>query len=140
MENAPNNSRSIRFGSYELDLRAGELRKQGVKIKLQEQPLQLLAMLLANPGQVVTREELRTRLWPADTFVDFAPPGFGSYTVNVKALDAAGNWGAVATFFYIYVKAVPSVSSFTPRGNVFNPKLGQSMTLNYALDVAIEFK
>jgi TolB-like protein/Tfp pilus assembly protein PilF len=52
-------------------LRAGELRKQGVKIKLQEQPFQILAMLLANPGQVVTREGLRSKLWPADTFVDF---------------------------------------------------------------------
>jgi TolB-like protein/Tfp pilus assembly protein PilF len=61
----------IRFGTFEVDLRAGELRKQGVKIKLQEQPFQILAMLLANPGQVVTREELRSKLWPADTFVDF---------------------------------------------------------------------
>jgi TolB-like protein/Flp pilus assembly protein TadD len=52
-------------------LRAGELRKQGVKIKLQEQPLQILTMLLANPGHVVLREELRSRLWPGDTFVDF---------------------------------------------------------------------
>src|SRR6202158_1320828 len=62
---------SIRFGSFELDLRAGELRKQGVKIKLQEQPFQILAMLLEQPGQVVTREELRSKLWPSDTFVDF---------------------------------------------------------------------
>ncbi len=62
---------AIRFGSFELDLRAGELRKQGLKIKLQEQPLQILAMLLEHPGQVVTREELRNKLWPADTFVDF---------------------------------------------------------------------
>src|ERR1700687_796095 len=61
----------IGFGVFELDLRAGELRKQGVKIKLQEQPLQILAMLLEHPGQVVTREELRSRLWPSDTFVDF---------------------------------------------------------------------
>jgi TolB-like protein/DNA-binding winged helix-turn-helix (wHTH) protein/Tfp pilus assembly protein PilF len=61
----------VRFGSFELDLRAGELRKQGVKIKLQEQPFQILAMLLEHPGQVVTREELRSRLWPSDTFVDF---------------------------------------------------------------------
>lgn len=68
-----------------------------------------------------------------DTFVDFLPPAFGSYTVNVKALDSAGNWGPVATFFFIYVKATPTASAFTPRGNVFNPKLGQSMTLNYAL-------
>ena len=56
---------------FELDLRAGELRKQGVKIKLQEQPFQILAMLLEHPGEVVTREALRKKLWPADTFVDF---------------------------------------------------------------------
>ncbi len=61
----------IRFGLFEVDFRAGELRKQGVKIKLQEQPLQILAMLLEHPGDVVTREKLRNKLWPADTFVDF---------------------------------------------------------------------
>jgi TolB-like protein/Tfp pilus assembly protein PilF len=61
----------IRFSTFELDVRAGELRKQGVKIKLQEQPLRILEMLLAHPGQLVTREELRGRLWPSHTFVDF---------------------------------------------------------------------
>jgi len=60
-----------RFGVFELDLRAGELRRQGIKIKLQEQPFQVLAQLLEQPGEVVTREQLRSRLWPADTFVDF---------------------------------------------------------------------
>jgi TolB-like protein len=71
MENTASHIQPVRFGVFELDLRAGELRKQGVKIKLQEQPLQILAMLLEQPGQVVTREELRSRLWPSDTFVDF---------------------------------------------------------------------
>src|SRR6266403_702865 len=61
----------IRFGRFELNLRAGELRRRGQKIKLQEQPLQVLATLLERPGEVVTREELRSKLWPADTFVDF---------------------------------------------------------------------
>ena len=61
----------IRFGAFEVDLRAGELRKTGLKIKLQEQPLQVLAMLLRHPGEVVTREELQKAVWPADTFVDF---------------------------------------------------------------------
>jgi len=63
--------RLIRFGTFEADLDARELRKQGVKIKLQDQPFQVLALLLENPGQVVTREGLRAKLWPADTFVDF---------------------------------------------------------------------
>jgi DNA-binding winged helix-turn-helix (wHTH) protein len=62
---------SIRFAEFEIDSRAGELRKLGIKIKLQEQPFQVLAMLLEHPGEVVTREELQQRIWPADTFVDF---------------------------------------------------------------------
>jgi TolB-like protein/DNA-binding winged helix-turn-helix (wHTH) protein/Tfp pilus assembly protein PilF len=61
----------VRFGVFELDLRAGELRKHGVRLRLQEQPFQVLAMLLERPGETVTREELRHRLWTADTFVDF---------------------------------------------------------------------
>jgi TolB-like protein/DNA-binding winged helix-turn-helix (wHTH) protein/Flp pilus assembly protein TadD len=59
------------FGSFEADLRSGELRKHGVRLKLQDQPFQVLALLLEHAGDVVTREELRQRLWPADTFVDF---------------------------------------------------------------------
>jgi len=61
----------IRFGAFEADVRAGELRRNGSKIRLQDQPFQVLALLLARPGEVVTREELRGKLWPADTFVDF---------------------------------------------------------------------
>ena len=57
----------LRFGAFEVDLRAGELRKNGVKIKLQEQPLQVLGMLLECPGEVVTREELQRKLWSTDT-------------------------------------------------------------------------
>ena len=64
-------SSTRRFGVFELDLRAAELRRNGIKVKLQEQPFQVLAELLDRPGQVVTREELRNRLWPADTYVDF---------------------------------------------------------------------
>jgi DNA-binding winged helix-turn-helix (wHTH) protein len=61
----------LRFGVFEVDVRAGELRKQGVRIKLQEQPFHVLTVLLQRPGEVVTREELRSENWPADTFVDF---------------------------------------------------------------------
>src|SRR5208282_107481 len=60
-----------RFGAFELDLRSGELRKKGVRIRLQEQPFEVLTVLLQRPGEVVTREELRSAIWPADTFVDF---------------------------------------------------------------------
>jgi DNA-binding winged helix-turn-helix (wHTH) protein/TolB-like protein len=61
----------VRFANFEVDLRAGELRKDGSKVRLQEQPFLLLAVLLESAGEVVTREELRKRLWSADTFVDF---------------------------------------------------------------------
>jgi len=63
--------RVVRFGVFEVDLAAGELRKNGRRIRLQEQPFQMLALLLERPGDVVTREEVRQKLWPADTFVDF---------------------------------------------------------------------
>jgi DNA-binding winged helix-turn-helix (wHTH) protein len=64
-------SRVARFGLFELDLTAGELRKSGVKLRLQGQPFQVLALLLERVGDVVTREELQQKLWPSDTFVDF---------------------------------------------------------------------
>jgi TolB-like protein/DNA-binding winged helix-turn-helix (wHTH) protein/Flp pilus assembly protein TadD len=63
--------RTVRFGLFEVDLHAGELRKNGVRIKLQNQPFRLLITLLRRAGDVVTREELRRELWPTDTFVDF---------------------------------------------------------------------
>ena len=61
----------VRFGLFELDVRSGELRKSGVRVTLQDQPLKLLECLLERPGELVTRDELRGRLWPGDTFVDF---------------------------------------------------------------------
>src|SRR5712672_2466757 len=64
-------SSRVRFGGFEVDLRSGELRKQGIKIKLHDQPFQVLAALLEHPGELVTREHLHQKLWPADTFVDF---------------------------------------------------------------------
>ena len=66
-----NGNRIIQFGLFEVDRRAGELRRSGTRVKLQEQPFQILSLLLERPGEVVTREELQGRLWPADTFVDF---------------------------------------------------------------------
>ena len=59
------------FGTFEVDLRTRELRKQGVKVRLQELPFQILVVLLQRPGQLVGREELRSQIWPSDTFVDF---------------------------------------------------------------------
>jgi TolB-like protein/DNA-binding winged helix-turn-helix (wHTH) protein/Flp pilus assembly protein TadD len=78
----------IRFGAFEVDLRSGELRKHGLKVKLQVQPFQILALLLERPGEVVTREELQARLWPADTFVDF---DVGLNTAIKRLRDALGD-------------------------------------------------
>ena len=71
METQALSRRILRFAAFELDLAAGELRRNGRKVKLQEQPFQILAMLLERPGEVVTREEVQQRLWPGDTYVDF---------------------------------------------------------------------
>src|SRR5579863_6262346 len=64
-------TRILHFGVFEVDLKACELRKHGLRLKLPEQPFQVLSVLLENPGEIVTRDDLRSRLWPGDTFVDF---------------------------------------------------------------------
>jgi TolB-like protein/DNA-binding winged helix-turn-helix (wHTH) protein/Tfp pilus assembly protein PilF len=91
---------TFRFSSFELNTRIGELRKHGLRIRLQEQPLQVLAVLLETPGELVTREELRRRVWPQDTFVDF------DHALNtaVKKIRAALNDDADAPR---YVETVP---------------------------------
>ena len=62
---------AFQFGAFQLDVLNGELRKHGIKIKLQEQPLQILVLLLEHPGEVVTREQIQHKLWPPDTYVDY---------------------------------------------------------------------
>src|SRR5262245_31731607 len=84
----PTQARRVRFGAFEVDVRSGELRKHGRRIKLQDQPFQVLALLLERPGEVVTREELRQKLWPADTFVDF---DVGLNTAIKRLRDALGD-------------------------------------------------
>src|SRR5580700_7991117 len=71
MKNGVTTPKLVRFGLFEVDLATNELRKQGRRIKLQEQPCRILAILLDDIGKVVTREELSKRLWPDGTFVDF---------------------------------------------------------------------
>lgn len=78
----------IRFGVFELDPESGELHKQGLKVRLQEQPFQILQILLEHPGKVVTREELQQRIWPADTFVDFDQ---GLYNATKRLREALGD-------------------------------------------------
>src|ERR1700757_3109218 len=71
MESLTHSHRILRFGVYEADLAAGELRKHGTRIKIQEQPFQILLVLLEHPCELVTRDLLREKLWANDTFVDF---------------------------------------------------------------------
>lgn len=71
MSPTPSGSPLLKFGAFEVDLRTGELRRHGIRIRLQRQPYQILAMLLEKPGEIVSREEIRIRLWAGDTFVDF---------------------------------------------------------------------
>lgn len=78
----------VQFGVFELDLQGAELRKSGVKLKLQEQPLKILQILLEKPGQIVGREELRQRVWPANTFVEFDQ---GLYSAMARLRDALGD-------------------------------------------------
>lgn len=78
----------FQFGVFELDLTTGELRKQGVKVKLQDQPLQVLAMLLENAGNLVNKNELQQRIWPADTFVDF---DHGLHSAITRLREALGD-------------------------------------------------
>ena len=88
-------SAAVRFGAFELDLRSGELRKKGTRVPLQEQPFRVLARLLVCPGELVTREQLRQELWPADTFVDFER---GLNAAMRRLRDALGDSAEVPLF------------------------------------------
>jgi len=94
-ETAAHRSRRARFGVFEADLTTGELRKNGVKVRLQEQPFQVLAALLERRGALVTREELRQKLWPGDTYVDF---DHGLNTAINKLREALGDSAASPRF------------------------------------------
>src|ERR1700728_2801587 len=86
---------AVCFGSFEFDPKTGELRKHGLRVKLQGQPVEMLTMLLEHPGQVVTREALQKRLWPANTYVDFEQ----SLNAATKRLRAALGDSADAPLF-----------------------------------------
>lgn len=81
-------SKVMQFGLFELDMQQAELRKRGVRIKLQDQPLKVLHLLLQNRGEIVTREQLRTNIWPANTFVEF---DHGLYSAMARLREALGD-------------------------------------------------
>ena len=111
-------ARRLRFGVFEVDLAAGELRKNGARIRLQEQPFQVLAALLENAGKVVTRDDLRQKIWLADTFVDF------DHSLNTainKIREALGDSASSPRFVetlarrgYRFIAPVDSAAAATP--------------------------
>ncbi len=129
----PANATTVRFGVFEVDLRSGELRRNGVRVRLQEQPFQVLVSLLERPGEVVTREELRRRLWPADTFVDFEH----SLNAAVKRLrealgDSADNPRFVETLPRHGYRLMVPVERLEPASVALAP-LGRRRLIRYAV-------
>lgn len=117
----------IRFGVFELDSQAGELRRQGARVKLQEQPLLILRILLENPGRVVTREDLRRQIWPADTFVEF---DHGLYSALARLRDALGDSAESPRFIetlprrgYRFIAPVEAVATAPPKSA--SPAIGK---------------
>ena len=92
MNSPASSSRKLRTGLFEIDLASGQLHKNGRRLPLQEQPFRVLAMLLERPGEVVTRQELQARLWPADTYVGF-DEGLNTAIRKLRTAfgDSAGN-------------------------------------------------
>lgn len=114
----------VQFGAFELDLHRGELRKQGVKVKLQEQPLKVLQLLLDNPGEIISREQLRSHVWPANTFVEFDQ---SLYSAMARLRDALGDTSESPRFVetvarrgyrFIAPVAVPNFSANSPNGDI----------------------
>src|SRR6267143_2891354 len=125
---ANSSSLIVRFGRFEVNLQSGELRHAGQKVKLQEQPFQMLATLLERPGEVVTRDELRSRLWPEDTFVDFDH----SLNAAIKRLrDALGESADAPVFIETLARRgyrfiAPVNGSSYPGGIAAVPRQGKS--------------
>jgi cholera toxin transcriptional activator len=125
-------ARLLRFGVFEVDLAAGDLRKNGARIRLQEQPFQVLAALLTNAGQVVTRDDLRQKIWPADTFVDF------DHSLNTavnKIREALGDSASSPRFVetlarrgYRFIAPVDSAGALSnaPNGVPATPSTGEA--------------
>jgi TolB-like protein/DNA-binding winged helix-turn-helix (wHTH) protein len=130
----------VQFGVFELDLQRAELRKSGVKVKLQEQPLKILQILLENPGQLIGREELQKRVWPANTFVEFDQ---GLYNAIARLRDALGDSSdgprfieTVARRGYRFIAPVTAIG--TAQGNItptqkIDTKIEQALSLRRLL-------
>jgi cholera toxin transcriptional activator len=133
--------RVIRFGVFEADLAAGELRKNGRKVRLQGQPFHMLALLLERPGEVVTREELRQKLWPADTFVDF---DHSLNTAIKKVREALGDSASSPLYIetlarrgYRFLAAVEKKDASAGALSSGNQRIAAADSLHPALDVPL---
>ena len=130
----------VRFGTFEADLVAGELRKNGIKVRLQEQPFQILAFLLEHPGTVVTREDLRDKLWSNDTFVDFDHSLNTAINKLREALgDSASSPRFVETVARRGYRFLASVELLQPAGKsptTANPP-GDAVAMHPELDVPL---
>lgn len=133
MTDAVSTPKVIRFGTYEVDLRSGELRKNGLKVRLTGQPFQILTILLERPGELVPREELQKRLWPGDTFVDF-DSGLNAAVNRVREAlgDSAENPRFVETLpkrgyrFIGQVEGLPRADSTRSQPAVDDPRNGNA--------------
>ena len=112
----------VRFGVFEADFDAGELRRQGVKVKLQEQPLQILEVLLERAGEIVSRDELQKRVWPADTFVDF---DHGLYSAMTRLRETLGDSSGTPRYIetvarrgYRFIAPIESPTTTTNKDKV----------------------
>lgn len=117
----------LRFDAFEADLRSGELRKHGTRMKLSGQPFQVLAILLQRAGDVVTREELHQALWPADTYVDF-DHGLNTAINKVRAVlgDSGTNPRYVETLARRGYRFIAPVSSDTQRDSAVTQPAGET--------------
>lgn len=128
MEELTTAKRAIRFGLYEVDFASQELRKSGIKIKIQDQPFQILALLLERPGQIVTREEIQKRLWAGDTFVDF-DLGLNSAVKKLRQAlgDESDNPRFIETLYrrgYRFLAPVQDESASTAGVSIVAPQNG----------------
>src|SRR5271157_558393 len=128
MGDGPTKPASYRFGNFELDTRSGELRKNGTRIRLQDQPLQILLLLLEHAGELVTREQIQKKLWASDTFVDFDNAINSAMRKLREALnDDSGDPRFIETFarrgyrFVAAVSTAPVKAPESPNGSVSEP-------------------
>src|SRR3954468_8554643 len=138
MAEAGKETRFAEFGPYKADLRTGELRKHGIRLRLQEQPFQVLAMLLLNPGELVTREQLKKRLWPGDTFVDF---DHGLNTAINKLREVLSDSSATPKYIetlprrgYRFLGTVEFVNGASPSGAA-NPPVASDTSVTVSPEV-----